>query len=211
MLKKALLFVGMLASLAACGRPGAAPGAPEKAGIDTQGKPLRLGEASAVAGTPLLTLKIGAIEGDPYSSYSGGDNRNVMILDPRNASSRKILQTNDRHIAQWHVLGDDEASSSADRYAPVRTDGNSLSTHYVAVVEARAERGEERHRTYDVLLGSFADGRQVWIAKGVDGLIHARKLQAGSILLIMAERGRTFVRYFAPDSLVLQRTTELKV
>lgn len=210
MRKTALFIAGMLASLAACGSPGPAPGAPEKAGIDAQGKPLRLGEASVVAGTPLLTLKIGAIEGDPYSSYSGGDDRNVMILDPRNGSSRKVLQTNDRQLAQWLVLGDDTATFDASRY-PHRADDKSLSTHYVAVVEARAERGQERRRRYDVLLGSFADGRQVWIAEGVDGLIHARKLQAGSILMIMAERGRTFVRYFAPDSLVLQRTTELKV
>lgn len=211
MLRTALFIASMLASLAACGNPGPAPGAPEKAGIDTQGEPLRLGEASVVAGTPFLTLKIGAIEGDPYSSYSGGDDRNVVILDPRDGSSRKALQTNDRQLVQWHVLGDDKVTSIANRYAPDRVDGNSLSTHYVAVVEASAERGKEHRRRYDVLLGSFTDGRQVWIAKGVDGLIHAQKLQAGSILMIIAERGRTFVRYFAPDSLVLQRTTELKV
>lgn len=210
MSKSSCLTIAILLGLSACGRAGAPPGAPEKVGIDAEGRPLRLGEASAVSGTPFLTLKIGESESGSYSSYSGGNDRNVMILDPRDGSSRKILQTNDRQLAQWLVL-EDGVSPNVERGYPPDSSDKSVSTHYVAVVQADANRGDKAGQGYDVLLGSFADGRQVWIAKDADGLIHAQKLQSGSVVMIVADRGRTFVRYFAPDSLALQRSTELKV
>lgn len=210
MSKAPRLVIAILFGLAACGRVGPPPGAPEKVGIDAEGEPLRLGEAGAVPGTPFLTLKIGESASGSYSSYSGGNDRNVMILDPRDGTSRKVLPTNNRQLAQWLVLKDGGSPSIATRYPPDDPD-DAVATHYVAVVETETDRGDKADRGYDILLGSFADARQVWIARGANGLIHAQKLQTGSVVMIVADRGRTFVRYFAPDSLALQRSTELRV
>ena len=125
----------------------------------------RLQGLTHIDGTPYLSIIVGVPDDEqPYSSTSsssssfGNDDRNVLLIDSRTGISRYVLPDNSRALRQWYVLrtgGDREAAGPARAYAalvskagPVKSDGS-------------IEGG------FDLLVGNFATGRQIWVARGL--------------------------------------------
>ena len=118
----------------------------------------RFTEHERVAGTPYLAITVGAKRTDGSYGMSKSvrsrddDDRNLLLLDLRDGTSRYVLPNNARRLVQWHVLSSDGA------------DGKTVGRAYVALV------GDSGSTKYDILIGNFATGSQVWAMRGVSAM-----------------------------------------
>ncbi|WP_311268322.1 hypothetical protein [Sphingobium sp. WCS2017Hpa-17] len=144
----------------------------------------RFSGAERIAGRPFLAMTVVAKNaadtgGSGYSSKSAIDNRNMLLLNVVDGSSRYILPDNGRRLVQWHVLSlaaGDEALA------------------YVALV------GDDAAASYDVLIGSFATGRQAWVARGVTAMDEPMMVDADTMGLILWDGQRpAYHRYGMAD------------
>lgn len=144
----------------------------------------RFSGADRIAGWPFLAMTVVAKDagdsgGSGYSSKSAIDNRNMLLLNVQDGSSRYILPDNSRRLVQWHVLS--------------LAEGNEASA-YVALV------GDDAASSYDVLIGSFATGRQAWVARGVTAMDEPMMVDADAMGLILWDGQRpVYHRYGLTD------------
>ena len=167
-----VLFVAQ--GLARSDRFAAAPLGPETAGENR----LVLGNGTAVDGTTLRIFTLGrAGDASPYGSsgYSEGDDRNVLVVDERDGSSRTILPDNRRRITQWEILGPrDESMAGSKTEARI----------YVLAVRSPAASDTSASRRSDILVGNFRTGQQQWVVRGIRALKHA-SLRDDNILVLL--------------------------
>jgi len=132
-----------------------------------------------LSGTPLLALKVGSPPqrgsgGIGSSSRANGEaDRNILLINLRDGSSRHILPDNGRVVAQWHVLS--------------ATDGPARA--YVALV---ADTRPASPPKYDILIGNFATGKQSWVAHGISAL-DAPELVDDKAIGFLRSQGGAFI------------------
>jgi hypothetical protein len=169
-----------------------------------RGEKFTFGEVSTVEGTPFVTIPL--LDGRRETSYDNeGAERNRLILDTRSGASRRVLPDNQAPIDRWVQ----PTETSAVPGAPYRHERpqSGLKRHYAAVV--RREHGKDKPSNFDILLGRFADGRQVWAAQNVRGVGAIWLTGEGRIAMIVETDARTVFRLYDADSLKMVLEREL--
>jgi len=129
-----------------------------------------VGNPGDLAGTGLTRMDIAAsqFDGNSYSSRSGQDTRNILLVDRTSGESRKLLPDNSRHISRSHFLtakgnageaGDDSLLVADAKSAPGPV------IYYLLEIDRSSEQGGE-----DVLVGRLADRQQAYVMTGIDGI-----------------------------------------
>lgn len=205
-----------LATLAGCDFTMPDDGRPKRVEEAEGGRVLYLGGVSHVPNTPFFTLPLqeGERSGGSYSG-SAPVERNRLIVDGRDGGSRRLLPDNDREIVRWlgssgsgeSLIGVERSEPADERDQP----GNARSgpTSYVAVVTSSAQSKNEPRR-YDVLLGHFETGRQVWAARGLDGVEEIWRTADGRLAFVLQMNGRMRFRLYDALSFSTLVDTELR-
>lgn len=148
------------------------------------GNPLVLGHGNRVDDTTLYAFILGRPDdgsGGSYSSYRKGDDRNILVVNVQDGTSRTILPDNRRRIVEWQTIGD---HSTGEARA------------YVAQVwQPMAADTPASKRRSDILVGNFRTAKQQWVARGVRSLEQAIVVGDNSVGLLTVEKaGLTFRR-----------------
>lgn len=148
-----------------------------------------LSDQERIAGTSLVTIKVGDERSQDYSGSSSGTgsvDRNVMIVDLKDGSSRYVLPDNRRQLVQWHVFPVSDVASSGKARA------------YVALV---GDGDRKSPAKFDILIGNFATGKQAWVAKGVTAMDSPEILDDRAIALLAWEGSRLSYRRYNLETL----------
>lgn len=190
----------------ACGYQRRDTGQPQQIAHDKSGAALTFGDIDKVEGTRFFTIPIlrgdGSKGGGSFSgSYRGSDERNRLIVDSATGASRKVLPNADFEVVNWIEPTGKISDSVSDAVDEAIGDQSSTSASglYAAVVK-RPGRAEKDPSTYDVLLGRFDDGKQVWIARGLAGVQAAWITGDGKLAMVAAIGDRGIYRLYDPKS-----------
>ena len=200
------LIVFAAIALAGCNFTPPDEGRTEKVTKVDRGVQLKIGSLSEVTGTPFVTLPIEET-GDrgtvgSYSSSSGPIARNRLILNTQTGETRRILPDNQRELLHWVQLGSPEAET-----AGTRTRGPQFMSLYAAVVSD--VRKDDKARSYDLVLGRFDTGAQVWAARGLEGVDEIWATPDQKLAVIVSTAGRLRFRRYDPQSLKLEIEREI--
>ena len=151
-------------------------GKPDQIAHDRSGAALTFGDIDQVEGTRFFTVPIVRVEhgesgGSFTRGYAGGDERNRLIVDSTTGASRRVLPGTDFQIVNW--IEPKTAMSKKDDGvidSSAEGGGNQRSSGIYAAVAKRPGRTDKDPVTYDLLLGRYEDGTQVWVARGLSGV-----------------------------------------
>lgn len=154
-----------------------------------------VGDVSPVSGTGLIAIEIEARSersgmGSIKPGYSA-DIRNILLLDRSTGQSRRILPDNNTRIAERLFLPA-EAQTRFDRLraGDARGDGKSPLAYFALLLE----RGSDEQKSYDLLVGTLANGKQGVVMKGLSGVQQTAMIDDRRVGLIVREGGRLYYR-----------------
>ena len=166
-----VLTVLVVISICACGYEPPDDGQPQQIAHDKSGAALTFGHIEQVEGTRFFTVPIVRVENGrsgSLSKYAGTDERNRLIVDSKSGASRRVLSNADFSIVNW-IEPKTRISNTEDRMADDAAGDERSSGIYGAVVK-RPGRTDKDPATYDLLLGKFEEGTQVWASRGLAGV-----------------------------------------
>ena len=153
-----------------------------------------VGNPGDLAGTSLTRMDIAASQGDgnSYSSRSGQDTRNILLIDRTSGESRKLLQDNSRHISRSHFLtAKGDAGDTDDDVLAV--DGGKPASGPVAYYLLEIDRPSQQNEE-DVLVGRLADRQQAYVMTGIDGVDRLWMRSPTQIGLIVRDHLKLYYR-----------------
>jgi len=141
-------------------------------------------EFEVIEGTPYLVVRIAQKKttASEATNHSYGDGyeenvvqeRNAMIINGDDGSSRLILPDNDRALVRWHVLNDKETSNDQAGYVALVTS---------RTVVPQSDKSDEKQ--FDVLVGNFGSKKQAFIVKNVNAIDSVRLVEGDKAALIV--------------------------
>ena len=132
------------------------------------GESYAIGEVVQIADTPYVRISIAASRdsGGAYS-YDRGDLRNILLLDTRNGTSRRLLPTNARRIEAMHWLPDQPTKNANAPVASGAIEGAGQRSVPERWYVLTLPRGDDR--SHDVVVGRI-DGGQAQALTAIDGV-----------------------------------------
>jgi hypothetical protein len=201
-MKKAILL-SLLLVLSSCGYRPSDDGRPRQIGKDESGAALRFGSIEQVEGTRFFTLPIVRSDRRGEDSFSSGygslAERNRLIVDSINGTSRRVLPNERFSIVNWiepkaSISMDDQFVERATRQPSDEPSGL-----YAAVVKRPGAKDKDDAK-YDVLLGRFEDAKQGWIAQGLDGVQAIWMTPDGKLAMVAAAGDGGIYRLYDPKT-----------
>ncbi len=120
-------------------------------------------------GTDLIQLEVGTSAPSGSYSGSGSDLRNILLLDRRTGTSRRILPDNSRPIRHSRFLParaePGAEPSDAVLMGAGQDEDRDPAAYYLLAIAQKGDRNVE-----DVLVGRLADGKQAVVMTGIDGV-----------------------------------------
>ncbi|HEX6742449.1 MAG TPA: hypothetical protein VF079_11725 [Sphingomicrobium sp.] len=194
------LAILCLTAVSACGG-NYDDGRPERVAQDESGAVLTFGNIEGIGKTRFFTIPI-VREGGGSDSFSGGrgnDERNRLIVDGTSGDSRRILPDDKFEIVNWIVPK--TKATDATNYSPSdeADDPDAKPDVYAAVVK-RPGKDKNDRATYDVLLGHFESGEQLWVARGLAGVQGVWLTPDHKLAMVLAADNRGLYRIYDPAS-----------
>jgi hypothetical protein len=158
---------------------------------------LMVGNVTPLAGTNLIAIEIRAVEGDrgkvSSGSYYGNDTRNLLFLDRATGISRRVMPDNAAHISDIDYLpaAAEANSQSAIKVGAEDSFRDGPPAYYLLTLERRSKNGD---KTYDLLVGTIATGKQAVIMRGLAGMDQSGMLDASRLGVIVREGQSLFYR-----------------
>ena len=168
--------------------------APDQAG----GEMLEVGRVNLLAGTGLIAIEISAVDDrgikGSSGSYSGDNLRNLLLLDRKTGASRRVLPDNATTIADIEYF-----SAAADGAPPASSDAVDFAeegrdtppAYYLLTLERRLQNG---NRVSDLLVGTFATGKQGIVMRGLSGVERSSMLDATRLGVVVREGKELYYR-----------------
>lgn len=156
--------------------------------------------------TSLVAIRIGLLNdvGKVSSSY-GRELRNVLLLDRKTGSSRRLLPDNTREISDLHFLpGEDQG----ERFAPSAQVGNAPDAkqqrppRYVFFLLSQPDH---RDKGSSLMVGPVAAGDPIATLQGIDRIDHFDMVDDSHVALIARQRGQL---HFLVLDLAARKVTE---
>lgn len=149
---------------------------------------LEVGDVAMLAGTGLIAIEVRAVDdGFKGSSYSGDDLRNLVLLDRKTSSSRRVLPDNTTRIAdvEYFPASAGGARSAGDEVVDVAGEASdSPPAYYLLRLERALPNGD---RVYDLLVGALATGKQGIVMSGLSGIEQSSMLDATRLGVVVRE------------------------
>jgi hypothetical protein len=168
-----------------------------------------------VRGTDLVKIEIGigAPGGDPYSSSSDSDQRNLILLDRRTGANRRLLPDNSRHVAlTWFFPAAVEDPAAEDKARAVEVAGETAAkappppyAYYVLAVR------QAKGRLNDLLIGDLASGRQAFVLNGINGVDKIWMLSPTRLAVLMRADMRLHYRVIDIPTLKIVLARQLDI
>ncbi|HEU0097932.1 MAG TPA: hypothetical protein VFQ67_04070 [Allosphingosinicella sp.] len=156
-----------------------------------------VGSAYPLKGTDLIRMDIAASDGRG-GSYGGSraDIRNILLLDRRTGTSRRLLPDNSRRIAHsgfFPALADGGDSDPDLDLLPGEPAADGAKSRPAAYYLLRLEQARNRD-LQDIVAGRLADGRQAVVMTGIDGIDSAWMDSPTRLGLIVRDKLRLHYR-----------------
>jgi hypothetical protein len=159
---------------------------------------LAVGYVAPLMGTNLIAIEILAVEGAggtkvSSGSYYGRDTRNLLFLERRTGISRRVMPDNASHIAEIDYL----PAAAEARSQSARTTGaediarEGPPAYYLLTIERELKNGG---KTYDLLVGTIATGKQAIVMRGLSGMDQSGMLDASRLGVVVREGQSLFYR-----------------
>jgi hypothetical protein len=152
-----------------------------------------LRSAEPIAGTSIMTVEVSAPEDyrDNEIGMSSAikkkyeeNERNILFVNLDSGDSRYLLPDNSRPLTQWHVLPNDERGVLKSKL------------FYVAQVMVKPDKQTPATKPkFEILVGRFSDGTQLWLLRDVLSLDQVSMTADGDIALLYSTGSNfTFAR-----------------
>jgi len=191
--------------------------APERAIVapdQAAGEILEVGNVAPLAGTGLIAIQIRAV-GDGRtkaisSSSYGSDTRNLLFLDRKTGTSRRVLPNNTTRIEGIEYLpaAAEGVSHSVHGIGADIDDGSREAppAYYLVTIERPLKDADP---VYDLLVGTLATGTQAIVMRGLSGMDQSGMVDATRLGVVVRE-GKT-LHYRVIDIPALKQVESHKI
>jgi hypothetical protein len=161
---------------------------------------LEVGSVTPLAGTSLIAIEIRAVgNGRNSMAYSGSaygnDTRNLLFLDRKTGTSRRVMATNATRIGDIEYLpAAPQGASHPSQEVGAEDDGdapNAPPAYYLMTVEHKLNNGDS---VYDLLVGTLATGKQAIVMSGLSGLDQSGMIDATRLGVVVREGKALYYR-----------------
>jgi len=153
-----------------------------------------------LAGTGLIAIEICAVDEDgagglSKGSYYAGRKRNLLFLDRKTGSARRVLPNNSTLIADidYFPAKAEDVSRSTGESGAIDEAGKPPAppAYYLLVIE-RPQK--DSTRVFDLLVGSLATGRQAVVMRGLSGLEQSGMIDDARLGVVVREGQTLYYR-----------------
>jgi hypothetical protein len=172
-----------------------------------------VGEIHVLSGTGLVAIDINeASDSGGIKSYSGGDQRNILLLDKVSGESHRLLPDNKKQIIDASyfpskVDGYSDAVEKATAAASAVTAGDAPATYYVIEIEEITDDG----KSVSLLVGTLATRKQSVVMKGIDGIDSKWMLSPTELGLIVREKQTLYFRIVDIPTLNIVKSVKVDI
>jgi hypothetical protein len=163
------------------------------AGKAAPGEVLVVGNIELLEGTGLIAIEIGVPQGGTLKSGSGSghsidETRNLLLLDRKTGTSRRVLPDNGTAIDEIRYFPAVADSGAVGRYDG---DGDGQPAFYMLTLERELANGD---KVYDLLAGTLATGKQGIVMRGLSGIQQFSMLDTTRLGLVVREDKALYYR-----------------
>jgi hypothetical protein len=164
------------------------------AGNAAPGEVLVVGDVDLLEGTGLIAIRIGVpddggIKGS--GSYYVEDLRNVLLLDRKAGTSRRIMPDNGTRIEAVRYFPAVAEGGALSEYSDDGSEEEAPAAYYLLTLERPLKNGD---KVYDLLAGTLATGQQGIVMRGLSGVEQYSMLDATQLGIVVREGQTLYYR-----------------